>query len=149
MNQMNNHVCGHWPHSLAFSRELHTEGLLVRRTFSFQLSEEHLNKGQTQGFSFYFCFLVCLYFAALYFLLSLLEQSSFFFRAYEAVPMFSVSQEQGETESPPGHLESASHPQNGISGVKSTPFALLQDSLQFGADTAIMAYDIKATFLWV
>lgn len=63
--------------------------------------------------------------------------------------MFSIPQEQGGTESPPSHLESASHPQHGISGVKRAPFTLLQDSLQFGADTLIMVYDIQALFLWL
>lgn len=46
MNQVSNHVCGHWPPSLAPSRELHTEGMVVIRTFFIQLSEEHLNNGQ-------------------------------------------------------------------------------------------------------
>lgn len=57
--------------------------------------------------------------------------------------MFSIPQEQGGTESPPSSLESVSHPQHSISGVKSNLFTLLQDSLQFEADTLIMVYDTQ------
>lgn len=133
MKQVSNPACGHWPPSPASFRELHTQGLLVSRTSSIQLSEEHLNKGQAPHKVSPLPLFPCLsVFCSFVFSLPCWNRLAFSFVCIKQCPCFSISQEQGGIESPPDHLESASYPQHGISGAKSTAFSLLQDSLQFG-----------------